>query len=79
MGALLFLIQVVGKENSGAIGGFGEVLYVMSEGNVVNHTEAPLVGLRNGGVRLTQTVVPVKMSVTIRALPSLPFPKRRGT
>jgi hypothetical protein len=49
MGALLFLIQVVGREkpeNSGAIGGFEEVLYVMSEGNVVDHTEAPLVGLR---------------------------------
>lgn len=46
MGALLFLIQVVGRENNGAIGGFEEVLYVMSEGNVVDHTEAPLVGLR---------------------------------
>jgi hypothetical protein len=46
MGALLFLIQVVGRENSGEIGGFKKDLYVMSEGNVVDHTEAPLVGLR---------------------------------
>jgi hypothetical protein len=45
MGPLFFFR--VGKEKTvGDIGGFEEVLWVMSEGNVVNRAAVPLVKLR---------------------------------